>query len=153
MFLKRAGAHRLSPPFACAILLLLALPARAELVFEARPTIRINANEDGATRERLSKLDQEKSRITIVWRDGKYFWATRDARELVLKSSRRGPTYLFLEPNGAGYVKIFDTHTFSDSMRTPGPRYRFMEHVHLLLGTITYWGSCDDLGFRPWVGD
>jgi hypothetical protein len=151
--LTRTGAHRQCLRFATTLLLLLALPAHAELVFEGRPTIRVDANEDEATRAKLSKLDQEKSKITIVWRDGKYFWATRDARELVLKSSRQGPTFLFVEPNGAGYVKIFDTHVFPDSMRKAGPRYLFMEHVHALLGTITYWGSCEDLCFRPWVGE
>ena len=132
-------------------LLCLALPAGAELVFEARPTVRIDASKEGAVRETLSRLDQERTRITIVWRDGKYFWASRDAAELTLQG-RSGPTYLFAEPHGAGYVKIFDTHVFPESVRVAGRRYLFMEHVHLGLGTITYWGSCDELAFRPWVG-
>lgn len=136
----------------CAGLLCLALPVRAEVVFEGRPTVQINADQEGATRRVLSKLDQEKSRITIVWRDGKYIWATRNAVELIL-NGKQGPTYLFAEPNGAGYVKIFDTHVFPDSVRVAGPRYLFMEHVHLGLGTITYWGSCDELCFRPWVAE
>ncbi|HET9328452.1 MAG TPA: hypothetical protein VFQ05_16920 [Candidatus Eisenbacteria bacterium] len=135
----------------CGLLLLLATHANGQMLLEARPTVRINASEEGATRETLSKLDQEKSKITSAWRDGKYLWTSREGVELVLQG-RTGPTYFFVEPRGAGYVKVFDTHVWPDSMRDPGPRYRFMEHVHIGLGTITYWGSCDELGFRPWVG-
>lgn len=123
--------------------------AEADMVFEGRPTIRATANADSATRELLSDLDQEKNRITIFWQDGRYVWATRDAHEMVLNAG--GATFLFADPTGTGYVKILDTHAIPGSERT-SPRYRFMEHVHVLQSTITYWGACDDC-FRPWVGD
>jgi hypothetical protein len=133
------------------LLAVFAPPSQAEMIFEARPSIRVDASADTTTREKLSELAGEKNRITIVWQDGKYIWATRDARELVLRAG--GATYMFLEPNGAGYVKILDTHAIPGSDKKSKPRYLFMEHVHILQSTISYWGSCDDLCFRPWVGE
>jgi hypothetical protein len=134
-------------------LAVLALPAQAETVFNALPSVRVRSDATQTSREELSELEQERSRITIVRRDGRYLWTTRDAFELVLRGSLEGPTFLFVEPNGAGYVVILDTHALPDSLRASGPRYWFMEHVRDVLGTITYWGACNDLCFRPWVGE
>jgi hypothetical protein len=50
-----------------------------------------------------------------------------------------------------GYVKVFDRQKWvpmsPKSTRTPGPRYEYMEHLTLLLGSITYWGATDT--FEP----
>ena len=55
----------------------------------------------------------------------------------------------FIEPGGAGYIKIFDSHYPSADVQAKGPRYRFMEHVSIMLGSITYWGSTDRFDLEP----
>ena len=117
-------------------------PAAAQVVLEAKPTVKVESGEGATSRVLLSEPDRTKYSVTIIRRSGRYVWASRDDRELVHHVS--GAFHYFIEPGGGGYIKIFDTHTLPESMRDPGPRFRYMEHLTLWLGTITYWGASDE---------
>jgi len=123
-------------------MLLVASPAFAQVVLDAEPTVKVESGERATSRLLLSEPDRTKYRVTITRRDGRYFWTSREGRELVHHAS--GAFHYFIEPGGGGYIKVFDTHTLPKSMRDPGPRFRYMEHLTLWLGTITYWGSSDE---------
>jgi hypothetical protein len=127
--------------------LLLVAPAAAQNVLDAEPTVRIDSAENAATRRVLPDLERAKNRVIIVKRDGKYLWASREGRELIHRVS--GMFHCFIDPTGGGYVKILDSHEVPLKLRTPGPRYRFMEHVTEGLGSITYWGGTDDFQLHP----
>ena len=129
--------------------LLIASRAFAEPVFDATPTVKVESGEGGTSRLLLSEPDRTKYRVTITRRGSRYFWTSREDRELAHHVS--GAFHYFIEPRGGGYIKDFDTHMLPESMRDPGPRFRYMEHLTQWLGTITYWGASDE--FRPDADD
>jgi len=121
--------------------LTLAPPVGAQLVLDASPTIKVESGEARTTRFVLSKKEQMEYRVTLVRREGRYYWASRENRELV--HSAAGAFHYFIAPGGAGYVKVLDTRLLPESMRSSGPRFQYMEHLSIMLGTITYWGTSD----------
>lgn len=129
-------------PGAGLAILIVASPVLAQVVLDAKPTVKVESGEGATSRELLSEPDRTKYRITIIRRAGRYFWTSREDRELVHHAS--GAFHYFIEPRGGGYIKVFDTHTLRESMRDPGPRFRYMEHLTLWLGTITYWGATEE---------
>jgi hypothetical protein len=127
--------------------MLLVTPAAAQNVLDAEPTVRNDSSEDAATRHVLPPVERAKNRAIIIKRDDKYFWASRGGRELVHHAS--GAFDYFIEPGGSGYVKVFDSHSMPTDLRPKGPRYQYMEHVTIMLYSITYWGSTDRLDLEP----
>src|SRR5262249_45448167 len=131
------------------IFLLLTSPLLSQpVVMDAKPTVRIYSDASSTTRSVLSKADQDNSRIRIAKQGNRYIWVSRENTELMHQAS--GAFHYFIDPHGGGYVKVFDREKVpksSKSTPTPGPRYEYMEHVTLLLGSITYWGATD--AFEP----
>ena len=131
------------------ILLLLTSPLLSQpVVLDAKPTVRIYSDASSTTRSVLSKADQDNSRIRIAKQGNRYIWVSRENAALVLQLS--GAVHYFIDPHGGGYVKVFDREKVPNSpksTRTTGPRYEYMEHLTLLLGSITYWGATDT--FEP----
>jgi hypothetical protein len=129
----------------CAGLLCLSFahPAEAQLVFDATPTVRVDSYEAKTVRRTLPKQVGARNRVTITYRGGRYYWTSREDKELV--HSRSGAFHIFVATDGGGYVKVCDQQELPEQMRSPGPRFRFMEHVTLHLSTITYWGSSEKL--------
>jgi hypothetical protein len=124
------------------ILLLLTSPLLSQpVVLDAKPTVRIDSDASSTTRSVLSNADQDNSRIRIAKQGNRYIWVSRENRELSYQSS--GAVHYFIDPRGSGYVKVLDTLNLPKSTHTPGPRYEYMEHLTLLLGSITYWGATD----------
>lgn len=121
---------------------LIAVPASAEVVLDAEPTVKVESSEGHTSRLVLPTPDRTKYRVTVTRREGRYFWTSREDRELVYHAS--GAFHYFVEPRGGGYIKVFDTQMLPESMRDPGPRFRYMEHLTLWLLTITYWGATDE---------
>jgi hypothetical protein len=120
-------------------MLLVAAPAFAQVVLDAKPTVKVESSEGATSRLLLSDPDRTKYRVTITRRDGRYFWTSREDRELVYHAS--GAFHYFIEPRGGGYVKVFDTQMLPESMRDSGPRFRYIEHLTFWMGTISYWGA------------
>jgi hypothetical protein len=128
------------------ILSLLSTPAAAqELVLHAQPTVKVESSETGTMRVSLTASEAQTAQILITKRQGRYFWASRDHRELFYHPS--GIYHFFLDPIGAGYIKVEDQNLLPESLRDPNPSFRYYEHLNQGLATITYWGSTDS--FSP----
>ena len=108
-------------------------------VLNATPLSRVNSSDTNTKREALSSAQQQEFRIVIKKIDGKYFWASRENRELFYTLS--GAFHIFIDPRSGAYVKVFDKNFLAESLRDPGPRFIYLEHNHLWLNTITYWGT------------
>ncbi len=119
-----------------------------QVVFDAQPDSRITSSVDSSTRTVLGKEKRNEFRLLITKVGKDYFWTSREDRPLVYTMS--GAFHIFSDLRGAGYIKIFDTLSLPESLREPGPRFQYMEHVTLWLGSITYWGSSNklELGLR-----
>ena len=126
------------------ILLVFAAPSvSAQLVLNAAPTVRVVSGDSATERMVLSESEQEEFRIVITTRNGRYFWASREGAELVHSTS--GAFHWFWDPGGGGSVKILDQELLQPAaVRDPErPRFLYMEHLTVMLGTITYWGSTE----------
>jgi hypothetical protein len=113
----------------------------SETVLDAKPTARVVAGDRTTKHSQLSEDEQTEYRILIVRTGGRYFWVTRQNRELDHRVS--GAFHYFIDPLGGGYIKVLDTRALPESLRDPGPRFHYMEHLVTWLNTITYWGASE----------
>ena len=127
-------------PFA--LVFVLASPGLAQTVLSARPTVKVESDAASTQRFQLSDAEQEEFRVVITTRDGRYYWISREGRELIHHAS--GAFHYFIDPTGGGYIKVFDTSLVPEFLRDPGPRFQYFEVLSLWLGTITYWGASED---------
>ncbi len=77
---------------AAGLAILVASPAFGQVVLDAKPTVKVESDEGGTSRFVLSEPDRTKYRITIIRRGGRYFWTSREDRELVHSASGAFPT-------------------------------------------------------------
>jgi hypothetical protein len=115
--------------------------AEDQLVLSAQPATKVESGPGASERFILSGAQAQDFSVTIVKRGDRYFWASRENRELLHAVS--GIYHLFIDPRGGGYIKVENQSLLSESMRDPGPPVRYLEQVTLGLGTITYWGSTE----------
>ena len=89
-------------PFA--LVFVLASPGLAQTVLSARPTVKVESNAASTQRFQLSDAEQEQFRLVITTRDGRYYWMSREGREVIHHAS--GAFHYFIDPTGSGYVKF-----------------------------------------------
>jgi hypothetical protein len=114
-----------------------------EIVFQAKPKARVSSGPDKTNREILTESQKNEFKITITKTDDEYYWTTRGNKQLYHSIS--GAYHIFSATDGSGYIKIFDSQFLPESMRDSGPRFSYIEHMHLGLVTISYWGGASDL--------
>ena len=100
----------------------------ATVVISGLPIKKDMSDIEGTEQVNLSKSEQWNYRLEIVKKGNKYYWASRENKELLF--SRSNEFYNFVEPNAAGYIRIAKTES--------GVLY--MEHLTLGMKNITYWG-------------
>ena len=83
---------------------------------------------EGTEQIELSKSEQWNYRLEIVRKGNKYYWASRENKELLF--SKSGEIYNFVEPKAAGYIRIVKTQN----------GILYMEHLTNAMQNITYWG-------------
>ena len=115
--------------------------AQSQTVFSGVPVVKVN--EGGI--ERLSEdLSREKAvnlGCVISEIGGKYYWATRENKEMVRRVS--GAFITFLAVDGSGYVRILDPGAKSAvSLISPTEaKFDYVEHLSVGLRSITYYGN------------
>lgn len=102
------------------------------LVINGLPINKVMSDIEGTELINLSKDEQYSYRLLITKNDGKFFWTSRENRELLFNQT--GRFYNFIEPNGAGYIKV---------AKIKG-KYLYMEHLTLGFKNITYWGVAEE---------
>ncbi len=112
------------------------------VVLDGSPNVRIVSSSDSTTKSPISQGEKNKYSLKIIKRNGKYLWASRENKRLTYKFS--GAYHYFIEPGGAGYVKVVDRRNLMDKTN---PRYLYYEHMSLGLQTYTYWGTAEE--FKP----
>ncbi len=98
------------------------------VILNGLPIVKVMSDIEGTEHVQLSKEDQWNYRLEIVKKGNKYYWASRENRELHF--SKSGQFYNFIEQDVAGYIRAVKTEN--------GVLY--MEHLTLGLKNITYWG-------------
>ena len=100
----------------------------AIVIFSGLPIKKDMSDIEGTEQVGLTKSEQWNYRLEIIKKGNKYYWASRENKELLY--SKSGDFYNFVEPNAAGYIRIIRTEK--------GVLY--MEHLTIALKNITYWG-------------
>lgn len=120
-----------------AILLLLPVVCVAQelVALKGTPIIQNKSSVNESGNFPLTESQQNESRLIITKKGQKYYWTSRQDRELTKHES--GVYTIFFETKGAGYVKVMKSEE----------KVLYMEHMGLGLETITYWGTADYL--RP----
>lgn len=107
-----------------------------QIVFEGTPVVRARGSLEKSYNEQLSEKGQEEYKLIIVKTGDDYIWRSRENKKLVYHKS--GIYDYFNQPEGAGYIKITKNED----------GYVYMEHIHLGLETITYWGISEELNIE-----
>ncbi len=103
------------------------------VVLNGLPSYRVTASAGEAGHSELTESERFEFRILITKRGNDYLWASRDGRRLL--HSESGIFHYFIDPKGAGYVKVT---SLADGVL-------YYEHMSLGMDTITYWGVTDAL--------
>lgn len=112
------------------------------VVLDGSPNVRIVSSSDSTTKTSITQGETNKYSLRIIKNNGKYIWASRENKPLTYNLS--GAYHYFIEPGGAGYIKVADRRNLMDKTN---PRYLYYEHMSLGLQTYTYWGTAED--FKP----
>jgi len=125
-----------------AVLLLLAfaVPSWAEEVFVGIPLARTVLSGEQLQRTQIDKNDQLEFKVIIVKEGDRFFWKTREMKELTRLQSGLFVTYQALD--GAGYVRVDLSGGAIGDLKVPGSSLDigYIEHIKLGLNTITYQG-------------
>lgn len=106
----------------------IALPANATAL-EGLPQVRVDATRDHVVRRELDSAEAAKSRLTIKIVDGQLYWGDRTGTPLTMSSSG---TFTYLSSTEPGrYIRI----------QRLNDRLRYVEHVDMAFGSVTYWGE------------
>ena len=110
------------------------------VVLNAIPDSKVVSTSEGVDRLVLpgKQLERQEYKLVIPRRNGKYYWASREGKELVHITS--GAVTIFLRPGGTGYIEIYDKEVLPEFLQPPGKRYFCKEHVRNMLLNVTYWG-------------
>jgi len=139
---------RYKPVHLLVLFVLLTFPilGQTQLVLQGTPSSRTTSSSEGSTDETLTEAQKNEFRLLITKLGDEYIWASREQRQLIHYES--GVFHYFVNPQGGGYIKVYDQNTLPDSMRDPTkPRIVYLEHLSLWLQTTTYWGSAE--AFEP----
>lgn len=119
----------------------IALDAQAVTVFKGRPAVRIIEDGRGGRPEHLKYQEATNLDCVISKIGDEYFWASRENRRLVKRES--GAFIMFVEVNGAGYVKVIASGMKeAAALALPNPdAHDYVEHILLGIGSITYYGK------------
>ena len=115
--------------------------AQETIVFTGYPTTTVQSGTDYTTHVDLNGAKSSEYRVLIIARGGKYYWASRENKELMY--FQHGITHWFISKT-SGYIKIIDPSLIPGNEEGVG-QYVYMEHLTILLDTITYWGTGSEL--------
>lgn len=114
--------------------------AQSETIFSGAPVIKIS--EGGVERfpEKVSKEKASNLRCVISRIEGKYYWASRENKELLRTVS--GAFITFFAIDGSGYVRIIppELKGTASLMAEAESKFDYVEHLLIGLRHITYYG-------------
>ena len=115
--------------------------AQSRTVFSGIPVIKVS--EGGVERlpENLVRDKAVNLACVISEIGGKYYWASRENKEMVRRSSGAFVTYFAVD--GSGYVRVVDpTAKAAASLMSPTEaKFDYIEHLLVGLRSVTYYGN------------
>jgi len=114
---------------------------KEKIVFSGMPKMKISEAGTSRVVDEMSGAKAIEFKCTITKIEDKYYWATRESKEMVL--TRSGAFITFIAVNGSGYVRIInpDLKEMASLMGETEEKFDYIEHLLLGLKTITYYGN------------
>jgi len=115
--------------------------AQSRTVFSGILVVKVS--EGGVERlpETLARSKAVDVACVISEISGKYYWATRENKEMVRRTGGAFTTYIAVD--GSGYVRVVDPGAKGAAalMSATEAKFDYVEHLLVGLGTVTYFGS------------
>lgn len=117
--------------------------AQESVAFEGRPVWKVETSAGGTFRDEMRADASFEYQVRVLERNGRYYWASREMKELVRSESGVYVTYHAVD--GSGYVRVLRP-AFSRPKASTAPageefEPEYMEHLILGFATITYFGT------------
>jgi hypothetical protein len=117
--------------------------AAQTVVFEGQPLKKIQVDFTGLAELQLDSQQAAESAVRVVEHNGRYFWASREMKEL--KRSESGAYVTYHAIDGSGYVRTAGP-LLSSLLKQLSPDQRhaeaeYVEHLLLQFASITYYGK------------
>jgi len=114
---------------------------QSRTVFSGVPVLKVS---EGGVERLPEALPRDKAvnlGCVISEIGGKYYWATRENKEMVRRTSGAFITYIAVD--GSGYVRVVDPSAKgAASMMSPTEvKFDYVEHLLVGLGSVTYFGN------------
>lgn len=127
----------------CAFFLLALSPLSAqsaETVFKGRPQLQITETALNRVPKQIGEAEADGFECVISKIGKRYYWASRENRELVRVVSEGFITYVAVD--GSGYVRLVDPQRKSSVSLVSGTedRFDYVEHVLTGLRSMSYFG-------------
>lgn len=122
--------HRLHWLILFGLFFFLTSPAHGkDIALHGLPIVQTRSSIEVSHNVNLDNNQKITNAIIITKKDGKYFWETRDNRELIFRSMKDFD--LFIDPTTGGYIKVI----------TKDGKSQYMEHISIKrMKAFTYWG-------------
>ena len=110
--------------------------------FTGLPSVKISEGGVERIAERIEPSKAQNISCVIKEADGKFFWASRENKQLV-KIDSRGAFLVFLAVDGSGYIRIIkpELKDAASLMSATEKSFDYIEHLLLGLRSVTYYGK------------
>ena len=135
--------HRRLAAAACLLLTLVALAdaqAQSKTIFVGTPQVKVSEAGVARVADEVPPAKASSLLCVIVFSGNKYYWASRDNKEMARNWSGAYITYTAID--GSGYVRTVAPGSKRDvsALSETGARFDYVEHLMLGLQTLTYFG-------------
>jgi len=115
--------------------------AQSKTVFSGVPLVKISEGGISRVPEELPREISVNLGCLISELEGRYYWATRNNKELIRHDSDNFLTFVAID--GSGYVRIIkkEKKRLVSSFDITEDKYDYVEHMLLGLENITYFGT------------
>lgn len=117
-----------------------AVQAQSVQVFRGIPEVKISEAGNERTIDSLHRQDAVNFATVISEIGGKYYWASRENKELVRHQAGAFITYLAVD--GSGYIRVIEPAFKSTAalLSSTEADFDYVEHLPLGLRSVTYFG-------------
>lgn len=114
--------------------------AQSRTVFSGIPDVKVTEVGTDRTVEQLSRDKAANLGCVVSEINGKYYWATRENKEMIRRGSGAFITYFAVD--GSGYVRVIDVGAkpAASQMSPTEARFDYVEHLVIGLRSINYYG-------------
>jgi hypothetical protein len=116
---------------------------QSRTVFRGVPEVKISEGGYDRLVENLKRSEAINLTCVVSQIDGKYYWASRENRELVRREA--GAFITYIAPDGSGYIRLIAPGSKENAslMSDAEAKYDYVEHLLVGLRSVTYYGRAE----------